>query len=108
MKQAQQLHEVTREIEAVEADVKELTADLQKTLEGLRSTKSELETEIKEEVNKQSVKTYEDDFIKVTVMQPYERTSVDTKKMQEENQELVEKYKKVSTVKGRTTVKVKD
>lgn len=108
MKQSEQLHQVTQDIKAVEEEIKSATFNLHKTLDGLRATESELKKEIETEVKDSSVKTYDDDFIKVTVMEPYERKSVDTKKMQEENPELVEKYRKVSTVKGRVTIKVKE
>lgn len=51
-------------------------------------------------------KKYADDNIEVTYVAPTTRTGVDAKKMQAENPELFEKYKKVTKVSDSIRIKV--
>ncbi len=67
----------------------------------------ELKNAMKEAMESKGIKSFENEFVKITYVAPTERVSLDTKKIKAEVPELYEAYSKTSEVKSSVRVKYK-
>lgn len=67
----------------------------------------QMRKQLEKVMNECNVKSFENDLIKITYIEPTTRETVDTKRLKEEQPEIAEKYTKVSKVKGSTRITVK-
>lgn len=90
------LKEVTNEITLLKASLKEV-----------EEMKKSIELGIIAEMEKNCLKTLENGPIRVTYVAPYQKASIDTKKLQEAMPEVYEKYKKTTEVAASVKVTIK-
>lgn len=102
-----QYEDNTKAIMATEEQITSLIQTQQTQLRALQKRDSELKTAIKEAMEANNVKKFENDFITITYVAPVDRTIVDSKRMREENPELFDKYSKISKVSSSVRIKVK-
>lgn len=96
-----------KEIAAVEAQVMEATAALQKKLTTLREQDATVRAAIKEAMIKHNVKKFDSDTLTITLVAASERKSIDTAALKEAHPEIAEKFTKVTPVAASVRIKVK-
>jgi predicted phage-related endonuclease len=101
------LTKTQKEIAAVEAQVLEATADLQKKLLTLREKDNEVRTAIKEAMIKNNVKKFDSDNLTITLIAASTRKTLDTAAIKEQEPEVYEKYLKETPVAASVRIKVK-
>ena len=108
------LSEVTKESAKVnqkqleiQAKISKATAIFQSELKRLQDNDRELREAIIKGMEESGTKSYEDDFVKLTLRAPSERHGIDTKLLKEKEPEVYARYETVTPVKGSVTIKVK-
>jgi hypothetical protein len=82
-------------------------AELESQLEVFKSVYDGIKDSLKAKMIEYGVKSYEDDNLKITYVEPYTRDTLDSKRLQAEMPELYHKYKKTSTVKDSVKITVR-
>lgn len=66
-----------------------------------------LKAELLEAMKTQSIKSFENDALKITYIEPTTRETIDSKRLKEERPEIAEQYKKISKVKDSVRITLK-
>ena len=66
-----------------------------------------LKAELLEAMKTQGIKSFENDALKITYIEPTTRETIDSKRLKEELPEIAEKYKKISKVKDSVRITLK-
>ena len=73
----------------------------------LEEQDKKMRDELKAAMEQYGVKSFENDFLKITYVAPTERKSIDSTKLKKEHPEIAEAYQKVSQVKASVKIEVK-
>lgn len=103
-----QYEQTTKEMLAVQEQISQAVAEHQTKLATLQKQEAELKTAIKEAMEANNVKKFENDFIAITYVAPVERTIFDSTRFKKEQPETYDQYTKTSRVKSSVRIKVKD
>jgi regulator of replication initiation timing len=95
------------EIAKVEQSISEQVAEFQTKLATLRQKDTELRAKIKEAMEANNVKKFENEFVSLTYVAPTTRKTFDSKKFQEVEPEIYNKYLKESKVSSSLRLKIK-
>lgn len=106
-KLVKQFDETQNEISKIESQIVEQTANLQKKLSTLREQDSKLRAAIKESMERNEIKKFENDVFSVTYVAGTTRTSFDSKKFKADHPKTYEKYTKESNVSSSVRIKLK-
>ena len=98
----------TQDMTLVQQAVLEKTAELQEQLSNLRAIDSNLRIALKDAMEANDVKKFENDYISFTYKKPYERRGLDTSRLKADHPELVQEYEKVTTVNSSVVIKLKE
>lgn len=104
---ATELAEVNNNMLAVQQEITAQVAQFQNELNGYQERDKELRAAMKAAMEATGGKPYEDDNIKVIYVKPTTRVGVDAVKLQLEQPDVYEQYKKVTNVSGSVRIKVK-
>ena len=96
------------ELGKVEEQISIAIADLQNKYQELQNKNNEIKEQIKEAMEKDEVKKYENDYISITYVAPTTRTTVDSKLLKEKYEDIYKECSKVSDVKSSVRIKIKD
>lgn len=80
-------------------DVERRISELKRQMEAYSKTYDEMKEELKNRMKEQGVKSYEDDLLKITYIEPYVREGVDAANLKADKPEIYAAYKKVTKVK---------
>lgn len=103
-----ELKTTNNEIAIIEQEISKKVASFQGTLATLREKDAELRLAIKDGMEQNGVKKFENDFIAITYVAPTTRTTLDSAKIRIEQPEMFEKYSKQSDVKSSVRIKIKE
>ena len=103
-----QYEENTKAILATEEQITGLVKTQQAQLKALQARDTELKTAIKEAMEANDVKKFENDFIAITYVAPIDRTIFDSTRFKKEQPEVYDQYTKTSSVKSSIRIKVKE
>lgn len=92
----------------LQAKIMDATADLQVQVIALQEKQKEVRDAIYTAMLDNDVPEYEDDRIKIKLMAPSEREGIDLKKLKVLHPDIVEKFRKVTQVKGHVRMSLKD
>lgn len=96
------------QIAEVEKQISLAVADLQNKQKELASKNEQLKEQIKEAMENEEIKKFENDYISITYVAPTTRNTVDSKKLKEEFEEVYNQCLKTSNVKSSVRIKVKE
>lgn len=82
-------------------------ADLDLQKKQLEAQDKVVRQRLQELMDQYGVKTFENDILKITYVEPTTRSTIDSKKLREDLPAVAEKYTKVSPVKGSVRIEVK-
>jgi len=102
-----QLTNNTEKMLAVERNILEATAAFRKELDAYKHKDAELREAIYDAMDKTGTKSFENELLKLTLVEPSTRRTLDTTRLKEELPELYEDYSKDSSVKGFVKITVK-
>lgn len=105
---ALQLADTQAEIARIESEVITATANLQTQLVSLREKDAEVREAIRQAMEANSVKKFENDQISITYVAESERVGVDTTKLKTLHPDIYEKMKKITKVRSQVRIKVKE
>lgn len=105
---SKELQTTEQQIAKVQAEISERVATFQTELEVLRQKDSDLRKAIKEAMEANNIKKFENDYIAVTYIAPTTRTTFDSIKFKEEQPEVYEQYTKTSNISDSVRIKVKE
>lgn len=103
-----ELYNNNTEIANIEEKISIAIKDLQAKQQELQTKNEEIKEKLKQAMEENEVKTYENAYIKLTYIAPTTRTSVDTTKLKENFKEVYNKCLKTSDVKSSLRIKVKE
>lgn len=95
------------DIQTVERQIAEATMELQTKLEKLKNKDKEFREALLEAMAQNEVKSYENEFLKITYIAPTTRTTIDVKRFQEEMPKTAKKFEQVSEVKPSVRITLK-
>lgn len=95
------------ELAKIEEKISIALGDLLTQQEVLRNKNDEIKEKIKEAMENNEIKKYENDFISITYVAPTTRITVDSTKLKENFADIYEQCQKVSNVKSSIRIKVK-
>ena len=96
------------ELGKIEEKISIAIADLQNKQQELQNRNNEIKEQIKEAMEKNDVKKYENDYISITYVAPTTRTTVDSKLLKEKYEDIYNECSKTSDVKSSIRIKIKD
>lgn len=96
------------ELNKIEEQISIAIADLQNKQQELQNKNNEIKEQIKEAMEKNEVKKYENDYISITYVAPTTRTTVDSKLLKEKYEDIYNECSKTSDVKSSIRIKIKD
>lgn len=96
------------ELNKIEEQISIAIADLQNKQQELQTKNEEIKEQIKQSMEKNEVKKYENDFISITYVAPTTRTTIDSKLLKEKYENIYNECSKISDVKSSIRIKVKD
>ena len=96
------------ELGKIEEQISFAIADLQNKQQELQNKNNEIKEQIKEAMEKNEVKKYENDFISITYIAPTTRTTIDSKLLKEKYEDIFKECSKISNVKSNIRIKIKD
>lgn len=102
-----ELKTVSDDILAVQSQITKAVAAFQDNLTTLQQRDKELREAIKQSMENNGVKKFEDDFVVLTYVAPTTRKSIDTAALKEELPEIYENYSKESPVAASLRIKMK-
>ena len=103
-----QYEDNTKAIMATEEQITGLIQTQQEQLKALQARNTELKTAIKEAMEANDVKKFENDFVATTYVAPVDRTIFDSTRFKKEQPETYNQYTKISSVKSSVRIKVKE
>jgi predicted phage-related endonuclease len=96
------------QVEEINNKISEVIADLKLKQENLENINKEIKEKILATMEENGEKKFENEFISITYVAPTTRTTVDSKKLKDEQPQIFEQYSKVSNVKSSVRIKVKN
>ena len=90
------------------AEFERIIAEAEATKKAAEAQREEIKTALMEQMEKQGVKTFETDKIRLTYVAPSTRTTIDTARLKNEMPEIVEQYSKTSETKASLRITVKE
>lgn len=96
------------ELAKVNEQISLAIADLQNKANELNAKNEELKEQIKNAMEEQGLKKFENDFIAITYVAPTTRTTVDSKKLKELHEDIYNECSKTSDVKASVRIKTKE
>jgi predicted phage-related endonuclease len=96
------------QVEEINNKISEVIADLKSKQENLENINKEIKEKILATMEENGEKKFENEFISITYVAPTTRTTVDSKKLKDEQPQIFEQYSKVSNVKSSVRIKVKN
>lgn len=82
-------------------------AELDRQKKLLEAQDKTLRQELQEAMDKYGVKKFENDFLKITYVEPTTRVTIDSTRLKKELPAIADKYSKISQVKGSVRIEVK-
>lgn len=95
------------ELISIEKQITNTVADLLKQQELLQQQSTEIREKIRQAMEDNQVKKYENDYLAITYVAPTTRTSVDSKLLKEKFADIYEQCKKISDVKSSVRIIIK-
>jgi len=96
------------ELGKIEKQISIAIADLQNKQQELQNKNDEIREKIKNSMEENEVKKYENDFISITYVAPTTRTTIDSKLLKEKYENIYNECSKTSDVKSSIRIKIKD
>lgn len=96
------------ELNEIEKQISVAIAELQNKQQELQNRNEEIKNQIKDAMEKQDIKKYENDFISITYVEATTRNTVDSAKLKEKYLDVYNDCIKISDVKSSIRIKVKD
>lgn len=96
------------QVEEINNKISEAIADLKQKQEALENTNKTIKEKLLQTMEKNGDKKFENDFISITYVAPTTRTTIDSKKLKEEQPEIFKEYSKINDVKSSIRIKVKN
>ncbi len=84
--------------------VTEQIAELEQQLKLYTETHDKIKQSLKEKMLESNIKSYEDDYLKITYVDAYTRETIDSKRLKDELPEVYENYKKISKTKDNVRI----
>lgn len=82
-------------------------ADLDRQKKLLEVQDAELRRQLQEAMDAHGVKSFENDILRISYVEPTTKTAIDSKRLKAELPEIADKYTKISAVKGYVKIVVK-
>lgn len=82
-------------------------AELDRQKKLLEVQDAELRRQLQEAMDAHGVKSFENDILRISYVEPTTKTTIDSKKLKSELPEIADKYTKISAVKGYVKITVK-
>lgn len=82
-------------------------AELKQQLEAFETTYDGIKNSLKEKMLEYGVKSYENDYLKITYVEPYTRETLDSKRIKSELPEVYLNYKKISNINDNVNITVR-
>jgi len=101
------LTESEKEIANVEAKVMKAVAKLENTKKELVKKNTEIREKLKLAMEERGITGYDNDYLSITYVAPFTKTTVDSKVLKEKHPEIYEECSKTSEVKSSIRIKVK-
>lgn len=89
------------------AQIEMFIVEQKNALDTLEKQRDEMKNILLNEMNKRNISKFESDLLTITKKEAYERKSIDSKQLQEEEPEIYKKYLKVTQVKESIVIKLK-
>lgn len=96
------------ELGKIEQAISIAIADLQNKQRQLQDKNEEIKEQIKNAMEENEIKKYENDYISITYVAPTTRTTIDSKLLKEKYENVYKECSKISDVKSSIRIKVKD
>lgn len=96
------------ELGKIEEQISIVIKDLQNKQQELQNKNDEIREQIKNAMEENEIKKYENDYISITYVAPTIRTTVDSKLLKEKYEDIYNECSKTSEVKSNIRIKVKD
>ena len=96
------------ELGKIEQQISAAIIDLQNKQNELQNKNNEIREQIKNSMEQNNVKKYENDFIAITYIAPTTKTVVDSKKLKENYIDIYNECSKTSNVKSSIRISIKD
>ena len=103
----QELTTVNSQMLEVQSKITSAIAGFQNQLTSLQEQDKKIRNAIKESMEAQGRKNFEDDNVAITYIAPTKRTILDTKALKDENPELVAAYSTETKVQGSVRIRIK-
>ena len=96
------------ELGKIEEQISLEIKDLQEKQKSLVEKNEEIKEKLKQAMEENEIKTYENAYLKLTYVAPTTRTTVDSKKLKEKYADIYEECSKVSNVKSSIRITIKE
>lgn len=96
------------QVEEINNKISEVIADLKSKQENLENINKEIKEKILATMEENGEKKFENEFISITYVASTTRTTIDSKKLKDEQPQIFEQYSKISNVKSSVRIKVKN
>lgn len=96
------------ELGKIEQAISIAIADLQNKQRQLQDKNEEIKEQIKNAMEENEIKKYENDYISITYVAPTTRATIDSKLLKEKYENVYKECSKISDVKSSIRIKVKD
>lgn len=96
------------ELGKIEEQISIAIAELQNEQQELQTKNDEIREQIKNAMEENEIKKYENDYIAITYVAPAIRTTIDSKLLKEKYENIYNECSKTSEVKSSIRIKIKD
>lgn len=102
-----ELYENNNELMTIEAKISLIIKELKEKEEELKNKNEQIKEVLKNKMEENGLKTYENAYVKLTYIAPTKRNTIDSKKLKEELPDVYMNYCKVSDVKSSIRMTIK-
>lgn len=95
------------ELSELESKISNAIYDLKKQYDAIELRNNDIKEQLKQAMEDNGIKKYENEFLAITYVAPTTRKTVDSKKLKELHQDIYEECSKVSDVKSSLRIKFK-
>lgn len=99
---------IENDVPTLTAEIENIIANLDAEEKRIKAAKELYRCELLEAMEKYNIKSIATDIVSVTYKDSYDKETLDTKRLREEQPDIYDEYVKFSTVKPSITVKVKE
>ena len=99
---------IENDVPTLSADIENIIATLDRKEKEIKAQKEMYRSALLEAMEKYNIKSISTDNVSVTYKDAYDKESLDTKRLREEQPDLYDEYVKFTTYKASITVKVKE